>query len=637
MHPGKVHPSTTGKLEACLANRAMDLGIKTTPTGNKQSIATMMQQTPTKTQGSLSSRLSSPGFDFSFAGSDSSLSNETQAIMNSVRKEAARIKSQMTPVAEKPESSEGETHQAGGIAGRRIATPKGKSGRYSDAHKAEFRRMDSIADHASVWKTQLQPSGTSLKRSNSKANLDEPPQPKPLVKTTSFKSLNMYNDLNDLRDRTHSKRVKQNRDEDAPKAAAPQSSVPTGSTAYLATKLPSAITTPTKASLARSASTKHLSASKIPSLPRTQSSYTLGSPVAPRTEGRSRYLPSLSKMTPLKSILQRRENKLAQVAATLPSKQHAQKDQPASHIPQRTPTAKQVNFTSSTKERHALQEIPSTPTTPKGEGNAPITYPKLASVDSPNVTQRAIRTPRAPSSAPAKALSRPSTAFTFTGDNRCADPTKPQFGFGFASPVPGAPKTPMTIRTVRPSGVVTSTIPSFSSNTSLDPFKIPGAFPAIAHGMSNKKRRRSESSDLSSNYASADEAPHDKGQDKENLDPIVFNTPSKSNPPSSSGATKSAQYITRASPRPSSSSSAAAAQEEGPSPAKRARTGPSLYRAGELEEKAAKKANTPATRRLQKRQAASNKPGLGTTHGKKTGGGMTLSRLSALARPKERH
>ena len=629
MHPEKVRPSTTSKVEADITNRAMDIGVDYSPSKSKQTISSVIQQTPTKVRGSLPSHMTSPGFDFSFAGSESSLSNETQTIMNNVRREAARIKARMDMNNEEPNVHGDKTLQMSAVTGRRIATPKGKSGRYSDAHKAEFRKMDSIADHPSAWKSKIQTPITSLKRSNSRADLDESQPASKATKSVSVKSLNMYDDLGELRERTHAKRVKQNRDDDAPSAPAPQSLMHSPSKSQIPTKLPSAITTPTKASLARSASTKHLNASKIPSLPRTQSSYTLGSPAAPKTEGRNRYLSSLSKITPLKSILQRRENKLVEIAASLSIKADDHKAHPTS---QRTPTTKRVNFIESTKDKHALQEIPSQPATPT-RPTTPITYPTLPSVNSPNVTHRPIKALRPPSSAPAKPSSRPSTPFTFTGDTTYPNLHQPSFGFGFASPRPGAPKTPMTIRTVRPSGITTPTIPSFSSTASGDPVKMPGAFPAIPHGMSNKKRRRSEASHLSSDdYASADEAPDDKGKNKENLDPNVFGTPSKTNgpAPSSLGQTKPAQYVTRSVPRPSSSSDG----QIGPSPAKKARTGPSLYRQGEQEEKEAKKAHTPATRRLQKKQAA--KAATVTTPGKKIGA-MSLSRLSALAKPKERH
>ena len=624
MHPEKVHPSTTSKVEAAVANQAMDIGRDTIPPDLKQSLTSVIQQTPTKVQGSVPSHMSSPGFDFSVAGSESGLSSETQTIMNNVREQAARIKARMGPSGETGGSQRPDNAQMTGVAARRIATPKGKSGRYSDAHKAEFRKMDSIANHPSTWKSKIQPSATSRKRSNSKANLDECQPPVKLPQSASTPSLSMYGDLDDLRDRTHAKRVKQNRDDDASHAPPPLNSTTSEAKSHILTQLPSAMTTPTQASLARAASTKHHSASKIPSLPRTQSSYALGSPAASKTEGHSKYFSSLSKMTPLKSILQRRENKLAEVAASLRPTADTPKEDPTSQIPQRTPTAKRVNFTSSTKERHALEEIPSHPTTPTHQ-TTPIMYPDLPSVTPPNVTQRPIKTLRPPSSAPTKTRSRPSTAFTFAGDSMGSTAHQPSFGFGYASPRPGAPKTPMTIRTVRPSGITTSKIPSFGSTASLDPIKMPGAFPSIPHGMSNKKRRRSEASVLSSEFTSADEVPLDQGNDKENLDPVTFGTPSKMDP-SVTTEQSGAQYIARASACHSS------AGEGAPSPAKKIRTGPSLYRQGEKEERDAKKANTPATRRLQKKQAAKT----GMTPGKKVGG-MTLSRLSALAKPKDRH
>ena len=57
----------------------------------------------------------------------------------------------------------GEAGQEGtDVSARRIATPKSRKGRFSDAHKAEFSKMDSIAQpplgnaHAAGWTTEHQ-------------------------------------------------------------------------------------------------------------------------------------------------------------------------------------------------------------------------------------------------------------------------------------------------------------------------------------------------------------------------------------------------------------------------------------------------------------------------------------------------
>jgi hypothetical protein len=62
------------------------------------------------------------------------------------------------------------------VGGRVFARPKGRSGRFSDVHMAEFKKMDSIANHPSAFRAQqplVQPV-SSLKRSPSKPNFNEP-------------------------------------------------------------------------------------------------------------------------------------------------------------------------------------------------------------------------------------------------------------------------------------------------------------------------------------------------------------------------------------------------------------------------------------------------------------------------------
>lgn len=105
---------------------------------------------------------------------DTQLSGDAQRLMEELREQAAKIKADM--VAQR------ETERANGEAGdRKIARPKGKSGRFSAAHMAEFKKMDSIEGHASAWRAQagrVQPV-SSLKRSPSKANLESTPPASP--------------------------------------------------------------------------------------------------------------------------------------------------------------------------------------------------------------------------------------------------------------------------------------------------------------------------------------------------------------------------------------------------------------------------------------------------------------------------
>ena len=116
---------------------------------------------------------SSP-FTFTFTrqgtAADLGLSTRAQEMMNELRDEAARIKAELA--AQREREQEEETQRNGG---RRIAKPKGKSGRFSAAHMAEFKKMDSIENHPSAFRAlrnQLTPVA-GIKRSSSRANLDE--------------------------------------------------------------------------------------------------------------------------------------------------------------------------------------------------------------------------------------------------------------------------------------------------------------------------------------------------------------------------------------------------------------------------------------------------------------------------------
>lgn len=505
MHPSKVHqstvkPSASRQGFGSIFSRMTSSPSKPTPTA-------LPQQTPSKSKGSLPDKMTSPTFDFSFERPESDLSVEAQKIMNGVREEAAKIKAQMMEERSKQEHKDGETSQLYGVGGRKIAKPKAKSGRYSDVHKQEFKKMDSIAGHPSVWKNKVEANTSSLKRSPSKAGLDEPLGKLPRSK--SFKTFGQQISSGRLENTAPGKRAKQNRYDDTSSArpvsrdtdSEVESTQKTSANIRPLSDLPSAVTTPTKASLARSVSVKSMKTSMIPSLSRSASTKTLGSPVAPKTEGSNKYLSSLSRFGSMKSILHRSQPKFSndptKVAAgthlPLPQgKMDLEKDLPS--LPgtpsaglHRSPTMKRVGFTPSTKSQHdlapnspSLSKIPtphadhqsqSSDEAPKSSD--PISYPDLG--NSPNITTRT-KIPKA---------STPGD-FTFRSEKTLI--------FNSESPVtvtsPGS-----TIRHVRPSGILTP-LPAFKT------------LPSIPHGMSNKKRRRAESDT--------------EAEDDENIDPMAM-------------------------------------------------------------------------------------------------------------------
>ena len=496
MHPSKIHQSTTKSIGALSSHPVNDVS-QVSP--SKPTVGAVTQDTPSKSRPSLPSYINSSTFDFNFERPDSELSVEAQKIMDSVREEAAKIKAQMLKERVKQSNQDGETYQLYALGGQKFAKPKGKRGRFSDVHNQDFKKMDSIANHASILKSKMEDNMTpSLKRSPSKAGLDEAGTPSSMSKSRSMRSL-CFNTGDRQENSSPGKRVKHQRGDDA-STARPVSrdmndslkNTPTST--HFTSKLPSAVTTPTRASLARSASVKDMKASMIPSLHRSASSKTLGHVDVdmPKTEGSNKYAASLSRFSgSMKSILHQAQPKFSddprKVAAgthlPLPkAKFTLEKDLPC--LPssplkenaqiQESPTIKRVDFSDSAASGHPrLTTSPSMSKIPKlhtavsaqtqAQGSAPSTsnidpeekvaYPLLAT--SPNITTR-----------------RPLPKSTTPGDFTFRAHQTIQFSPNKVSSPCGS-----TIRVVRPSGF---------------PTPVPGTFdvmPSIPHGMSNKKRK----------------------------------------------------------------------------------------------------------------------------------------------------
>ncbi|KAM0241282.1 hypothetical protein ACHAPO_002087 [Fusarium lateritium] len=155
MHPSKAH-QTMGE-----PSSAMRLGFTDIKDSNEP-------DTPSK--------IGVPASDFTFRverdTTDTSLSSDAQRMMVELRQQAAKIKVDL--MAQRDADSEMES--------RKIAKPTGKTSRYSAAHMAEFKKMDSIENHPSAWRAQngrFQPVVQSLKRKPSKANLETTPTSSP--------------------------------------------------------------------------------------------------------------------------------------------------------------------------------------------------------------------------------------------------------------------------------------------------------------------------------------------------------------------------------------------------------------------------------------------------------------------------
>ncbi|KAG6002865.1 hypothetical protein E4U21_002717 [Claviceps maximensis] len=162
MHPSRFHSSTGAP------SSALRLGFTDIPKDGRARNG--QDGTPSKIKGI-------PNCDFTFRvpredlrkGADMELSTDAHHMLHEIRDQAAKIKAELVAKREA---------EGGSVIGERLfARPKGKVGRFSAAHMAEFKKMDSIEGHASAWRAQdgrFTPV-KALKRTSSKANLDATP------------------------------------------------------------------------------------------------------------------------------------------------------------------------------------------------------------------------------------------------------------------------------------------------------------------------------------------------------------------------------------------------------------------------------------------------------------------------------
>jgi len=485
MHPSKTHQSTAKKLDSGPRLGFVDVdAVKATPT--KSTIKTIETATPSRIKPP-----SSPNFDFKWNRPDTVLSPEAQKIMESVREQATKIKVKMQAEREEQARRDGEVEELFGIGGRKIAKPKGKAGRYSDVHKEEFRKMDSISGHVSAWKNKFQAGSTSLKRSKSKAGFDDSQAEVAqsagsgrLENTSPGKRMRRayQDDTSSARPVSRDDQQEISSKPNTPGLVRSKSSIP------MPLALPSAATTPTKASLARAASTKQLQNTKIPSLGRSKSFKDITSPSGSKTEGSNKY------MTSLKSILHKPQHKYSNDPIKVAEGTHLpistspmrlNKELPSlpatlGHALPTSPSMKRVAFTPTGKSTYELaaaspspSKIPTSHSQRRMTGISALTSPGKVSYPQP------VSYP---------ALSRPAGPLN-------SNPTKPgDFSFRSTKSINVGPATsglssPSTIRQVRPSGIPTTlagVLPAFEN--------VP-AVPGVEHGLSSKKRRRADSDD----------------------------------------------------------------------------------------------------------------------------------------------
>ncbi|PGG96651.1 hypothetical protein GX51_07730 [Blastomyces parvus] len=430
MHPSKVQQSTSKQPDSGLC-----LGFKPIQK-DPHHPSNASTRTPTKSRLSVADQLDSPSFSIQFSCEDPQLSEEAKKLMENIREDASRIKAQMILEQNAQKRKFAEAEQAFGV--RKIAKAKGKAGRFSNAHMAEFKKMDSIAGHPSSFRARQErvlpsPAKSSLKRTSSKACLDEVASPvksvaaftppaKTIANTPAKRSKSSNLDSTPARKRLSRDGLSSNKLDPKPGQYDPRS-----------------LTTPKKPAIPRASSVKQIKTTGIPSFPRSPSTKSIVAPRTPQTEFNPKLKTTLPSLTNLKSILRRRQPLFSNDPVKIAAGTHLAPPAKIFGIQEAPTVKKHVDFSASTKLRHAFADISPTasknlPPEPSESGG--ISYPTLPPTTPPKTSKT----------------------------------TKLAFGTK-ASP---------TIRTVGPSEVQ---YPSFPNNA------------IIPHGIINKKRRRDDGDD----------------------------------------------------------------------------------------------------------------------------------------------
>ncbi|KAK4078771.1 uncharacterized protein Triagg1_3102 [Trichoderma aggressivum f. europaeum] len=281
MHPSKFHPTTA---EPSSALRLGFADIEDTRRRDS-SHGAGLQSTPSKVGGVPSSAFTlrvPAGTTTSQLG----LGAEALRVLEGLKEKAAEYKADL--IANRENDSSSASTDANG---RTIAKPKGRSGRFSAAHMAEFKKMDSIEGHASAWRAQdgrfVPVVKAGIKRSLSKANLDTPqkntkqtervlPATEPRKRTSVMESLGRFSakrlgtkapiredqvSAKDEQPSLSAKRVKKSAEDDASTTRPvsrdmtsiprPASSVKKPATSRIARPSLSRLMSPTKSSISR--------------------------------------------------------------------------------------------------------------------------------------------------------------------------------------------------------------------------------------------------------------------------------------------------------------------------------------------------------------------------------------------------
>ncbi|KAI1102973.1 hypothetical protein F4804DRAFT_247928 [Jackrogersella minutella] len=536
MHPSKVH-HTTAAPSSGLKLGFSDIDYTKKPTAQASGVA---QSTPSKTP------LPPPSTDFTFrytnilGHGDQGLSPEAKKLMGELREDAVKIKAELAAKRDQEKLEESD--------GRKIRRAKGKAGRYSAAHMAEFKKMDSIENHPSAFRAaagRATPVKGSLKRSQSKANLDDPDSTR--FKKASVRAVQGSPEKVQEQPESPVKRIKKQLEDDVstirpvsrdgsflprPKSSGNdsiQGNIPRSHTF-------TNVATPTKSALARSVSVKtpnttlpkspskpdlrgfpkSASRPNLASLARTSSkkgfaslkamaSNTLGAenhPTHVQTPGRFDRVKSILK----RQISESKPKSNIPQFVTSPSKTslHQGIAEEQTHAPLTTPARKlerQVGFTPSTKRSTMLLNSPSPVKSniPRSKTLSQLqpgssTVDKSASKKAPEgeVTYpdlsaycRDINENTKKPSGDKAPESVPGT-FTFRSDHTIRFDSASPEGFGGAA---GQASIRHIRNSTKPISKMPGSFPTLEGSPNKEN-KVPSMGPGIPHGMSNKKRHR---------------------------------------------------------------------------------------------------------------------------------------------------
>ncbi|KAI1800630.1 hypothetical protein F4811DRAFT_538086 [Daldinia bambusicola] len=524
MHPSKVHPTTAAP------SSGLKLGfIDIDYTKKPDEASGLIQSTPSKTP--------APSSDFTFRytrtnrNGDEGLTPAAKKMMEGLREEAAKIKVELAAKHEQEKQEEAANE------GRKIRQAKGKAGRFSAAHMAEFKKMDSIENHPSAFRAvqgRSTPLKGGLKRSQSKANLDDVDSAR--SKKSSTRPVPAAPEKEQEQSESPVKRTKQRADDDVsalrpvsrdgsflprPKSSGNDSTRSGIPRSHALANL----MTPTKSSLARANSikapsvalTKSISKPDLGTLGRSSSKKgisTLKKSMSNNAivDNKPTHVQTPGRFDRVKSILKRHaigaksKSSIPQLVAS-PSKTSLQErleelPQPPLTTPGRK-LERRVNFTPETKRATTMlldspspvkSSIPRSkalshlrfgsstaekPTNTKAsEGE--VIYPDLSAYcrDVDEVTE---------TSTPSQPLESVPGTFTFRSDHTIS--------FGGVSPQGfGAAAGQASLRHVRNSVLPATRMPgSFPGQSETSPNKEnadPAVGSGIPHGMSNKKRHR---------------------------------------------------------------------------------------------------------------------------------------------------